>query len=346
MERNNIFGLEREGPNWVEASDLPDELWQLPARQEHLVWAAQLACLLEVSADKPGNVTRYRDFADTKFEDFLISAVAIGPAFRQAYRLGVGEIVLEAIQNTQKLVSSNTNLGIVLLFAPLAKAFLVWTETAPPANLTLNKSKRTWPEREDSGLRGHLTHILSSLSVEDARLAYRAIQIAGAGGLGKVEEQDISGEVMVSLRQAMELAQERDSIAREYCTDFEITFTLGYPVLMEFLAKGMTIGKAITQTYLTILARVPDTLIARREGWDMAQEVSRRAQLAVSLGGLFSEEGRAETGRLDLFLRGEGNTLNPGTTADLATSSLFLALLVEGYKLFKEGSHTSLSRVP
>lgn len=334
VERNNIFGLEREGSNWVEARDVPDGLWQLSARQEYLVWAAQLACLLEVSADKPGNVTRYRDFADTKFEDFLISAVAIAPAFRQAHRLGVGEMILQAIQNTQKLVSSNTNLGIVLLFAPLAKAFLAWTEASPPANLILNKSKRTWSESKDSGLRGHLAHILSLLSVEDARLAYRAIQLAGAGGLGKVEEEDISGEVTVSLRQAMELAQERDSIAREYCTDFKITFTLGYPALIDFLAKGMTIGKAIAQTYLTILARVPDTLIARRRGWDVAREVSRRAQLVLSLGGLFSEEGRAETGRLDLFLRGEENSLNPGTTADLATSSLFLALLVEGHRLF------------
>lgn len=346
VERDNILRPGRGDRSRVEAGDLPDGIKQLPARQEHLVWAAQLACLLEISADKPGNVSRYRDFADTKFEDFLISAVAIAPAFRQAHRLGVGEIVLQAIQNTQKLVSSNTNLGIVLLFAPLAKAFLVWTETAPPTNLTLNKSKRHGLKSEDSGLRAHLAHILSSLSVEDARLAYRAIQMAGAGGLGKVEEEDISGEATVSLRQAMELAQERDSIAREYCTDFEITFTLGYPALMDFLAKGMTVEKAIVQTYLTILAQVPDTLIARRRGWDMAREISHRAQLVLSRGGLFSEEGRAESSRLDLFLRGEGNSLNPGTTADLATSSLFLTLLVEGYQLFGESSYTSSSRIP
>ena len=42
--------------------------------------AAQLACLLEVSAPKPGNVSPGLHFHDTRYEDFLASAVAIGPA--------------------------------------------------------------------------------------------------------------------------------------------------------------------------------------------------------------------------------------------------------------------------
>jgi len=84
--------------------------------------AAQIACLLEVSAPKPGNVSRYADFTDTRFEDFLLSAVAIGPAMERAGRDGVGQIIWRAVRDTQRLVRSNTNLGMVLLLAPLAKA--------------------------------------------------------------------------------------------------------------------------------------------------------------------------------------------------------------------------------
>ena len=39
--------------------------------------AAQLACLLEASAPKPGNVCPGRPFSDARYEDFLASAVAI-----------------------------------------------------------------------------------------------------------------------------------------------------------------------------------------------------------------------------------------------------------------------------
>lgn len=92
-------------------------------KTDEVVWAAQIACILEASANKPGNVTRYRGFADLRFEDFLISAVARGPALRDAKRASVGETILKAIRDTQRFVSYNTNLGIVLLFVPLVKAY-------------------------------------------------------------------------------------------------------------------------------------------------------------------------------------------------------------------------------
>ena len=47
---------------------------------EDVAVAAQFACLLEVSAPKPGNVSPALHFHDTRYEDFLASAAAIGPA--------------------------------------------------------------------------------------------------------------------------------------------------------------------------------------------------------------------------------------------------------------------------
>jgi hypothetical protein len=87
--------------------------------------AGQLACLLEVSAPKPGNVSPDRHFHDTRYEDFLASAVAIGPALAQAHVQPLGATIRRAVEDTLRWTRSNTNLGIVLLLAPLARAALI-----------------------------------------------------------------------------------------------------------------------------------------------------------------------------------------------------------------------------
>jgi triphosphoribosyl-dephospho-CoA synthase len=279
-------------------------------KPDEVAQAAQIACLLEVSADKPGNVTRHKDFWDLKYEDFLLSAVGIGPAIREAGEKAVGETILRAIRDTQQFVACNTNLGIVLLFAPLAKAY------------------------GSGSLRESLREVLASLTVDDAQKAFQAIRLANPGGMGRVEEHDIGEEeVNITLREAMVLAKDRDSIAKEYVTNFESTFELGYPCLMRYWERSHKLPDSIIQAYLTILAEVPDTLIARKKGPNTAEDISQRAKRALKSGGVFSARGREKVGELDRFLR-EEDGLNPGTTADLVTASLFVALLEGGlYKM-------------
>lgn len=279
-------------------------------RGQRIAQAAQMACLLEVSAPKPGNVNRAHDFPGTRFEDFLLSAIAIGPAMAAAGRVGVGRTIWQAIRDTHRLVHTNTNLGIVLLLAPLAKA--------------------CFHAREIQGVRAHLAQVLAGLSVEDARLAYAAIRLARPGGLGRVERADIAEAPTVTLYEAMALAQERDAIAREYVTNFAITFDIGYPALKAAWAACSDLSTTIVQAYLTILARVPDTLIARKRGAAMADRVSRWARQALEQGGALTASGQQALAELDCALRAEGHTLNPGTTADLTTAALFVWLLFEG----------------
>src|SRR6185503_19691287 len=81
--------------------------------------AAQLACLLEAHAPKPGNVFPGRDFADVGYDDFVASAAAIGAPFSRLADTPLGVLVREAVEATTKWAPSNTNLGIVLLLAPL-----------------------------------------------------------------------------------------------------------------------------------------------------------------------------------------------------------------------------------
>lgn len=276
---------------------------------DEVVQAAQIACLIEVSASKPGNVSRLYDFRDMRLEDFLLSAAAIGPAIRQAGQVSVGETILRAIQDTKRLVQANTNLGIVLLLAPLARAAM---EPGPGT------------------LRERLSAVLSELTVDDARLAYRAIRLASPGGLGRVERGDVWAEPDVTLRQAMALAADRDTVAREYVTDYAITFEQTVPVLYDCLYTCPSVTDATVQTALTLLTQVPDTLIVRKLGWDAAVEVSRQAGEVLRQGGVLTERGRASLARFDSSLRDATNKLNPGTTADLVTTALFVLLLEYG----------------
>src|SRR3954469_10028469 len=86
--------------------------------------AAQLACVLEASAEKPGNITPSHDFHDTSYEDMLRSAIEVGPELARAGERGVGETVLAVVEASRRVAPANTNLGIALLLAPLAKAAL------------------------------------------------------------------------------------------------------------------------------------------------------------------------------------------------------------------------------
>lgn len=266
----------------------------------------QLACLLEAHAPKPGNVSPGRDFADVGYGDFVASAAAIGAPFCRVADVGLGALVCEAVEATVKWAPSNTNLGIVLLLAPLAKAAL-----------------------GPNDLRSNLAGVLEDTTVDDAREVYAAIRLANPGGLGRAANQDVAREPTLSLREVMRLAADRDGIAREYDTVFAGTFDTGVPALRQARADGLGWDDAIVEAFLTLLAAAPDTHIARRAGLDRATNVSRLAVTVLAEGGVRSDAGRQSVARFDRSLRDERHSANPGTTADLTAAALFV-LLHEG----------------
>lgn len=272
--------------------------------------AAQLACLLEVSAPKPGNVTRLADFSDARYLDFLASAAIMGLVLRKATKASTGSLILDVVQATARAVGKNTNLGIALLFAPLAKAALLGGRRP---------------------LRSRLHAVLMSLTPTDGQKVYEAIRLAKPGGLGGVEAFDVeTTRGKVPLLAAMRLGMDRDSIAREYATDFEITFDIGTPALEGFVQASRDPEASIVQTFLTLLSRIPDSLIARKCGVREARRVSRQAGRILADGGAFSPQGRRKLAHWDRALRRRGNRLNPGTTADLVASALFVVMLERG----------------
>jgi triphosphoribosyl-dephospho-CoA synthase len=151
--------------------------------------------------------------------------------------------------------------------------------------------------------------------------------MAVPGGLGTVDEQDVAHEPTADLLTAMRLAAERDSVAREYTTDYALTFDLAYPALAGYLAQGHDAATAIVGAFLEVLACTPDSLIARRHGPRRAADVSRRAAAALAAGGAGTAAGLAAVAEFDGWLRAADPTLNPGTSADLVTAAMFVALL-------------------
>ena len=275
---------------------------------------AQVACIWEATARKPGNVHRCLDFDDAHYVAFLLSAAAIAPVVGTAAGRGVGRTVWEAVRATHRVVRTNTNLGIVLLLAPLA---------AVPAG---------------EPLRTGVARVLADLDVADARAVYQAIRLASPAGLGRVSEQDVATEPTQTLAQVMALAAGRDLVARQYANGFREVFDEGVPALSRALDWVAFVEDAVIACHLHLMACCPDSLIARKRGPAEAEESARRARQVLDRGWPAHPAGRAALDELDGWLRADGHARNPGTTADLVAACLFVAL--------REGIMALPSRLP
>jgi len=277
-----------------------------PLTAEQAARAFHDACLAELDALKPGNVHRFRnEDVGMSVADFETSARVAAPALA-APGLSVGARIRRSVEATIDAVGHNTNLGIVLLSAPLASAVL---------------------DDATGDLRSRLAKVLARLSVADARETYAAIRYAKPGGLGEARAHDVGGEPDVTLLEAMEAAEGRDRIAWNYTHDFADIFELGLPRLQRAVAQSISAPQAATAVYLGFLAALPDTLVARKFGIAQAIEVQEEAEaLAARLGDLVDPKTiEPDLLAFDRSLKARG--LNPGTSADLTVATLFAASL-------------------
>ena len=269
------------------------------------------ACLAELDALKPGNVHRLAAGHNMTVEDFVASAEAAAPCMGEK-KLAVGQRIRRAVEATRTAVGQNTNLGIVLLAAPLANAAF---------------------SRDAGDLQSRLHRVLNGLDVEDAREAYRAIRETKPGGLGDAPAHDVAAEPNVSLLEAMRAAEARDRIAWNYTHDYADIFTLGLRWLAQARERWAepclaSPSWAVTRVYLGFLAHLPDTLIERKFGTRVATEVRDEAG-PIEAGLTECQSPEAMTAPLAAFDRAlKERGLNPGTSADLTVATLFAATLI------------------
>ncbi|GJE15364.1 triphosphoribosyl-dephospho-CoA synthase [Methylobacterium marchantiae] len=263
---------------------------------ETIAEAYRASCLAELDALKPGNVHVFGDGHRMAVSDFVASADISAPHLA-ARGARVGRRVLAAMEATLHAVGQNTNLGILLLCAPLALA-----------------------AERGGGLRATLADILDDLDPTDAAEVFAAIRAADPGGLGRAERHDVTGaEAPASLHAAMAEAAPRDRIARAYVTGFADIFAIGLPALAAARDEGLTPPWSTTAVFLGYLASVPDSHVARKHGPERAESLRAEAVDLLSLD--LGSRPVAELLARDRAWKREN--LNPGTSADMTVATLF-----------------------
>jgi triphosphoribosyl-dephospho-CoA synthase len=263
------------------------------------------ACLLEATAGKLGNVHPNASFEHIQYSDFVQSAEVATPILAMSSQLGVGQAILNAVRKTQTVCNYNTNLGIAMLLAPFAAV-----DERHPISVGIDE-------------------VLFNLSNFDALLVYDAIRTANPRGLGLAASEDVAVDPTGTLNEVMALAEDRDAIAWEYNNGFSTIFEFGVPLLAKCSDFENTWENDIIQLQLELMARRPDTDVARKCGQADADESARLAQEVLDAGGTLTEAGSEKIREFDGWLRARGSLRNPGTTADLVTACLFVAIREE-----------------
>lgn len=284
-------------------------------------WVKQ-ACVAEVSAVKPGNVSPAHSFDDVAYQQFLESAAVIAPILAVTRTTGVGKTICEAVTATRAVVQQNTNLGIVLLLTPLA---------AVPEGVCLSVG---------------IEDVLSELTVEDAEFTYEAIRVARPGGIGSADEEDVTEIPCRDLRSCMSLAVDRDMVAAQYANGFSEVLNVCLPLLLDTDLHAVQDADRIGWVATHMLARYGDSLIRRKCGDETDMTVRAMAEAVLAAGWPIRTRGEAAYHRLDRFLRADGNRRNPGTTADLVAATLFVALRNGDVRIDPQGNFHSCSNEP
>ncbi len=260
------------------------------------------ACHDELAALKPGNVHIHAPGYGMEVAHFEAAAKAAAPHIANLEST-VGTRILQATKSSFDAANCNTNLGIILLTAPLAHA----------ANGSV----------AGKCLRARLTDTLNALTIDDATKAFSAISYANPAGLGRVPNQDVSEPATETLLQAMMRAADRDRIARAYATGFSDIFDVGLPTLADARLHCREVSAlAITTLHMSYLSAWPDSHIRRKFGEEAALALKDRInRLRPLFEPAATPKSHADLLALDQQLKAKG--LNPGTTADLVVATLF-----------------------
>ena len=277
--------------------------WSAATLTEAYHWA----CMSELQALKPGNVHIFADGHGMTIQDFFKSADATAWLIAQDH-IGVGQRIYLAVEATQQAVGLNTNLGLILLCAPLIHAAL-------HANHQLSFTE-------------NLQATLAQLTIDDARLVARAIVLAQPAGLGKVATHDVNDQPNVSLLALMVAAQEQDRIAWQYANAYQDILGFGLVQYTTAMSRWDNRAWATCALYLSFLAYQPDSHIVRKYGIKVATEVMVEAQ-ALEIEFSLSSNPKLVQKKLrawDASLK--SRNLNPGTSADLTVACLLASCLV------------------
>ncbi|SFT87147.1 triphosphoribosyl-dephospho-CoA synthase [Mesorhizobium sp. YR577] len=259
------------------------------------------ACRQEIEAFKPGNVHVFAEGHDMTVAQFMTSASVSSEPLTDP-KLPLGTRILEAVRATRNAVGTNTNLGIILLCAPLMLA----------------------AETNNDDLRKSLDEALRAMDLEDTAAVFEAIVLASPGGLGSSSQHDVREKPTAHLLEAMREASARDSIAQQYVTGYKDIFKLGLPALEAVTVRGESGMWPTVFAYMEFLSAIPDSHVLRKYGQAIAEEVREEAAIVrAAIGRNGDQEDRIRIlAAFDGRLKQRG--INPGTSADLTVACLLV----------------------
>lgn len=260
----------------------------------------------EARALKPGNVSFYASGHGMAYEDFVRSAEAVTPLLCDP-QLGLGQRILRSVRATAAAVGCNTNLGMLLLFAPLIMACESLKRGENP--------------------RSALLEVLAALQKSDADEVFEAIVLARPGGLGHAEKYDVHFTPETGLVEAMAEAKKRDYIALQYANGFREIFDVGLTAFHEHGQAWNSVEWATVGCYLTFLSRYPDSHILRKFGADSAERVRIRTVTVLRQFKNNKSPDSMQSLLLEYDKELKDSKINPGTSADLTAASLLLYTL-------------------
>jgi triphosphoribosyl-dephospho-CoA synthase len=271
-----------------------------------LARAFKSACLSEIEALKPGNVHIFADGHGMVAQDFIRSAEAASAVIAQL-GASVGQRIFDAVDATWNAVGCNTNLGTILLCAPMVQAAI---------------------NNAEPDFRKSLQLVLQNLTLNDAELTFKAILKAAPAGLGEVAQHDVHYPPTVTLLEAMQAVQQRDLVARQYAKGFADIFDIGYVRYMDAMQRWDSPAWATTAVYLAFMSTYPDSHIVRKYGEATARLAQQEAKAHEQT--LLTQENpktrQSDLLKFDANLKARG--INPGTSADLTVATLLLISLV------------------
>lgn len=271
----------------------------------------QQACEIELQAFKPGNVSIYAEGHDMTVADFRISAqVSAAPLCNPDYSLG--EKIFYAVKATREAVGCNTNLGIILLCAPMIQA-------------ASNGFSGT-------SLRQGLSRVLAATTIEDAEWVFKAIRLASPGGLGSSDQQDVNAKASVTLLEAMEIASSKDRIALQFITGYKDVFDFAVLRYNECFDLWGAHSWAAVAVYTGLLSQFPDSHVERKYGERYSELVTSSMVTldAELLNTSDPDQIKPSLYRIDQAFKCQG--INPGTTADMTVATVLAVFLEKLYR--------------
>ncbi len=286
---------------------------------------------LEVSAyPKPGNVHRLVDHEDTWFEDFIITSNvftywlyrgAVRGYYKRYNRYTIGDLVYHIVKDSMLITGGgNTCLGSSLLLTPLS--------------LSIGELLSERNEIDINDLVRMACSIVEKYStVYDTIMFYKAIRKASPSYIKVTDETHYYPNVWspsyqeeilrgnISLWRILKYSSRTDIVAGEVVNCYKASID-AMKFLSNRLAYHRAWNRAIVETYLYLLSKTRDTVITRKYGLDLAENVMELAKYILDKVIVAGKEWINIV--MDFDRKLQSMNFNPGSIADLTASAISL----------------------